>query len=113
MDLILLAGDLFDVTHPSSTSLQKCMSLLREYCMGDRYNYYSLIIYGCSIEKNQPCTFFSRPVMFEHVSEPSKNFANTTQTCVNYEDPNLNVSIPVYSIHGNHDDPTGLYLTIS
>lgn len=46
--------------------------------------------------------------MFEHLSEPSKNFANTTQTCVNYEDPNLNVSIPVYSIHGNHDDPTGL-----
>jgi double-strand break repair protein MRE11 len=26
---------------------------------------------------------------------------------VNYEDPNLNVSIPVFSIHGNHDDPQG------
>lgn len=26
---------------------------------------------------------------------------------VNYEDPNLNVAIPVFSIHGNHDDPQG------
>ncbi|KAJ3162342.1 Double-strand break repair protein mre11a [Geranomyces michiganensis] len=26
---------------------------------------------------------------------------------VNYENPNLNVSMPVFSIHGNHDDPSG------
>ena len=25
----------------------------------------------------------------------------------NYEDPNCNVSLPVFSIHGNHDDPAG------
>ena len=24
---------------------------------------------------------------------------------MNYEDPNYNVSIPVFTIHGNHDDP--------
>ena len=24
------------------------------------------------------------------------------------QDPNMNVSLPVFSIHGNHDDPTGL-----
>ena len=27
---------------------------------------------------------------------------------VNYEDPNYNIDIPVFSIHGNHDDPTGV-----
>lgn len=27
---------------------------------------------------------------------------------INYEDPNLNVGIPVFSIHGNHDDPQGV-----
>ncbi len=27
---------------------------------------------------------------------------------VNYQDQNLNISIPVFSIHGNHDDPTGV-----
>jgi double-strand break repair protein MRE11 len=26
---------------------------------------------------------------------------------VNYEDPNVNVGLPVFSIHGNHDDPAG------
>lgn len=26
---------------------------------------------------------------------------------VNYEDSNFNVGIPVFSIHGNHDDPQG------
>jgi len=25
----------------------------------------------------------------------------------NYEDSDINVAIPVFSIHGNHDDPTG------
>lgn len=27
---------------------------------------------------------------------------------MNYQDENLNISIPVFSIHGNHDDPTGV-----
>lgn len=31
----------------------------------------------------------------------------TSFPAVNYEDPNLNVGIPVFSIHGNHDDPQG------
>jgi double-strand break repair protein MRE11 len=26
---------------------------------------------------------------------------------VNYEDANLNVCLPVFAIHGNHDDPSG------
>ncbi|KAF8635556.1 hypothetical protein AX15_000209 [Amanita polypyramis BW_CC] len=28
-------------------------------------------------------------------------------TPINYEDPNFNIGIPVFSIHGNHDDPQG------
>ena len=27
---------------------------------------------------------------------------------VNYEDPNYNISIPIFLIHGNHDDPAGV-----
>ncbi len=26
---------------------------------------------------------------------------------VNTEDPNISVGLPVFTIHGNHDDPTG------
>lgn len=27
---------------------------------------------------------------------------------VNYQDPDINVAIPVFSIHGNHDDPSAV-----
>lgn len=30
---------------------------------------------------------------------------------LNYEDPNINVAIPIVAIHGNHDDPTGAFST--
>lgn len=30
---------------------------------------------------------------------------------VNYEDPDINVAIPVFAIHGNHDDPSGVCST--
>jgi DNA repair exonuclease SbcCD nuclease subunit len=33
---------------------------------------------------------------------------DSTFNHVNYEDQDINVSIPVFSIHGNHDDPTGV-----
>ena len=26
---------------------------------------------------------------------------------VNYENPNYNIQLPVFAIHGNHDDPAG------
>lgn len=32
---------------------------------------------------------------------------NSSFNHVNYEDENINVAIPVFSIHGNHDDPSG------
>jgi len=31
---------------------------------------------------------------------------------VNYQDRNLNISMPIFSIHGNHDDPTGVIIII-
>ena len=31
---------------------------------------------------------------------------------MNYEDPNYNIAIPVFSIHGNHDDPAGVRLAL-
>ncbi|KAG0242360.1 Double-strand break repair protein mre11a [Actinomortierella wolfii] len=56
--------------------------LLRKYCMGDK------------------------PVFMEFLSDPKDNFPEGIDT-VNYQDPNLNIAIPVFSIHGNHDDPSG------
>ncbi|OZJ02139.1 hypothetical protein BZG36_04801 [Bifiguratus adelaidae] len=80
VDIILLAGDLFHESKPSQKSMYGVMKLLREYCYGDR-----------------PC-----PI--ELLSDQSINFPDALST-VNYQDPNINISIPIFSIHGNHDDP--------
>ncbi|XP_051481701.1 double-strand break repair protein MRE11 isoform X2 [Apus apus] len=48
-----------------------------------------------------------RPVQFEILSDQAVNFHCSKFPWVNYQDRNLNISIPIFSIHGNHDDPTG------
>lgn len=47
------------------------------------------------------------PITIEILSDQEINFDHTLNKQVNYEDQNLNIGIPVFSIHGNHDDPTG------
>jgi len=42
----------------------------------------------------------------ELLSDPTENFHGAFPHA-NYEDPNINVALPVFSIHGNHDDPSG------
>lgn len=83
VDFILLGGDLFHDAKPSTYCIFKCMELLRKYCLGDK------------------------PIGIEYLSDQSYDFQHLPNPIVNYEDPNLNVAIPVFSIHGNHDDPTG------
>ena len=41
-------------------------------------------------------------VGFEVLSDQEANFRQS----VNYEDPHVSVGLPIFSIHGNHDDPT-------
>ncbi|KAF2089054.1 DNA repair exonuclease, partial [Saccharata proteae CBS 121410] len=82
VDMVLLAGDLFHENKPSRKSMFEVMRALRENCLGDK-----------------PCEL-------ELLSDASENFGGAFD-CVNYEDPNINIAIPVFSIHGNHDDPSG------
>ena len=42
----------------------------------------------------------------EFLSNPELIFAHSSQKVVNYEDPNLNIGLPIFSIHGNHDNPS-------
>lgn len=83
VDFILLGGDLFHDNKPSRECLFTTMNLLRKYCLGDD---------ACQME---------------FLSDQSENFPNQFAT-VNYQDPNYNIAIPVFSIHGNHDDPSGV-----
>lgn len=103
VDMVLHAGDLFHENKPSRKSMYQVMRSLRMNCLGDK-----------------PCEL-------EMLSDASENFAGYIDMAtglseipnltldrlfdhVNYEDPNINVAIPVFAIHGNHDDPSGVRL---
>lgn len=83
VDFVLLGGDMFHENKPPRWVEHETLRLLRQYCLGDK------------------------PVQFEIMSDQAENFGFCAFPNVNYEDANLNVSLPVFTIHGNHDDPTG------
>ncbi|KAI9290697.1 meiotic recombination protein [Neoconidiobolus thromboides FSU 785] len=83
VDFILLGGDLFHDNKPSRNTMYKTIELLRKYCYGDK------------------------PSSLKFLSNQHINFKNNFGRA-NYLDPNLNISTPIFSIHGNHDDPAGL-----
>ncbi|CEJ81844.1 Putative Double-strand break repair protein mus-23 [[Torrubiella] hemipterigena] len=80
--MVLLAGDLFHDNKPSRKSLYQVMRSLRQNCLG------------------------MKPCPLEFLSDAASVFEGAFPH-VNYEDPDINISIPVFSIHGNHDDPSG------
>lgn len=45
------------------------------------------------------------------LTNPEEVFGHCSKKVVNYEDPNINVEIPTFSIHGNHDDPSMINLS--
>lgn len=78
-DMVLHAGDLFHENKPTRSTLYKTMKILRKYTMGHE------------------------PVQLQLMSDPTSSFASGQ---INYEDQFTSVDLPVFSIHGNHDDPT-------
>ena len=82
VDMVLLAGDLFHENKPSRKAMYKVMQSLRMNCFGEK-----------------PCEL-------EMMSDASEHFEGMFDH-VNFEDLDINVAIPVFSIHGNHDDPSG------
>ncbi|KAI1825334.1 double-strand break repair protein mus-23 [Xylaria intraflava] len=82
VDMVLLAGDLFHDNKPSRQSMYQVMRSLRQNCLG------------------------MKPCELQFLSDANEVFASAFGH-VNYEDPDINISIPVFSIHGNHDDPSG------
>ena len=86
VDFVLLCGDLFHENRPSRNSEHNCMKILKKHVFGDR------------------------PVSVEFASDPELNFSHCdpNHRNVNYMDMNLNIALPIFSVHGNHDDPCGI-----
>lgn len=82
VDMVLQAGDLFHINKPSRKSMYQVIRSLRMNCYGER-----------------PCEL-------ELLSDPTLALDQTFNH-LNYEDPNINVSVPVFAISGNHDDSGG------
>lgn len=83
VDAMLLGGDLFHENKPSLGCLVRACSLFRKY------------VYG------------NKPVPFSLLSDPATTFPTHALPMANFQDPNVNVALPVFAIHGNHDDPVG------
>jgi len=82
VDLVLMTGNVFHDNKPSRKAMQHAIETLRDHCLGDG------------------------DVGLEIVSDQATNFHGRYGS-VNYADPNFNVQLPVFAIHGNHDEPGG------
>ncbi|XP_024317518.1 double-strand break repair protein MRE11 [Brachypodium distachyon] len=83
VDFLLLGGNLFHESKPSRLTMVKTMEILRQRCFDDR------------------------PVRFQVVSDQAASLHSRFRR-VNFEDPNLKVGLPVFTIHGDHDEPIGV-----
>ncbi|VDO67096.1 unnamed protein product [Heligmosomoides polygyrus] len=86
--ILVARGDLFHENNPSRDMQHRVVQLLRQYCLNDK------------------------EVALEFVSDATVNFEHSRFDRVNYEDANINVGLPIFTIHGNHDDTAGKGLTI-
>lgn len=84
VDFILLGGDLFDEVNPSKETFLKCINLLKNYVFGSKE-----VLIGASLNGSN--------VDFKP----------------NFYDKNINISLPIFTIHGNHDYPSGDFGRVS
>lgn len=91
------------------TTIENNDSIISEQCVLFIWMLYAVCCWYRCLQLLRTYTLGDRNISIEILSEQSFNFHDTLNGTVNYEDPNMNVAYPVFSIHGNHDDPTGKF----
>eukprot|EP00923_Selenidium_pygospionis_P003374 GHVN01005364.1.p1 GENE.GHVN01005364.1~~GHVN01005364.1.p1 ORF type:complete len:503 (-),score=155.00 GHVN01005364.1:12-1520(-) len=80
VDLLIHAGDLFDEHKPSRSCMYRTLKLFRDYCIG-------------------------QPTPSERKFHILNSSPVLSEGRANFESPHSGVTLPVFIIHGNHDDP--------
>lgn len=85
-DLLLLGGDLFEKNNPKTTVMDRTVNLFKKYVVG------------------------KGDIKLKLLSDPVRNFGHTSDLIKqpHWTLPWLSVKKPVLSVHGNHDNPTGV-----
>lgn len=134
VDFLLHGGDFFDENKPSRTTLYRAMCLLRKYCFGPGRVLFDVLSGSAtptdSCSATQPSA--SCNTAADHFSfckdggtsgpEASRKITDATAAefapsstqnvapgafrfGLNYLNENINICMPVFAMHGNHDDP--------
>lgn len=80
-DFVLLAGDLFHENKPSRRTLHATFNILHKHCLGDES-------------------------VYVEVMNEQKEIFRSGHGQVNFHNPYQSVGLPIFAIHGNHDDPS-------
>ena len=95
-DMVLLAGDLFHDNRPSRRTLYKTMEILRRYTMGQDPVQIQILGNSNAVNYLNPHVRSGSLVNMKRVLSHRQCFAFTQ----------VSVDLPIFSIHGNHDDPS-------
>jgi double-strand break repair protein MRE11 len=100
--LVIGAGIVVGLTSDIALRWVRHIVFTREYMLGYKPIQVELL---SDPDKGKADGFLHVPTLFLykiHISSTQFRFP-----AIIYEDPNFNIAIPIFLIHGNHDDPQG------
>ncbi|PFH31363.1 Mre11 DNA-binding domain-containing protein [Besnoitia besnoiti] len=109
VDFLLHGGDLFDDNRPSRTTMYRTFCLLRRFCLGGGAVRFEVLPGACEASSQASKTKTCR----DEGSEKGRDAAGHAPPAavdsfrfgLNFLNENINICMPIFAMHGNHDDP--------